>query len=119
MMGFGFLFMLLVIGLLIVGIIALVVWLVNTIKLGNPFSVNQSVGKRGQAKVKGRSALVHLAAPACKLTGHIVRSVGQRWNHNNAQQSRTGIACDCVRFCDGDRALVVYAVWREGVWGET
>ena len=71
MMGFGFLFMLLVIGLPIVGIIALVVWLVNTIKLGNPFSVNQSVGKRGQAEGQG-------AKRACS---HCGTSLQADWTH--------------------------------------
>ena len=50
MMGFGFLFMLFVIGVPLVGIVALVVWLANTNKLGNPFNTNQSVEKRGQAE---------------------------------------------------------------------
>ena len=53
MMGFGFLFMLLVIGVPLVGIVALVVWLVNTNKLGNPFNTNQSVEKRGQSEGQG------------------------------------------------------------------
>lgn len=50
MMGFGFLFMLLVIGISIVGMVALVVCLVNTNKLGNLFSTNQSVEKLEQAE---------------------------------------------------------------------
>ena len=53
MMGFGFLFMLLAIGVPLVGIIALVVWLANTNKLGNPFTTNQPVEKREPAEGQG------------------------------------------------------------------
>jgi flagellar basal body-associated protein FliL len=48
MMGFGFLSMLLVIVLLIVGIVALVVWLVNSNRQGNPFSQNLPSEKQEQ-----------------------------------------------------------------------
>jgi hypothetical protein len=40
MMGFGFLFMLLLVALPIVGIVALLVWLNNANRQGNLFSVN-------------------------------------------------------------------------------
>ena len=49
-MGFGFVFMLLVIGLPLAGIIAMVVWLVNTNKVGNPFSANPPSGKQEQVE---------------------------------------------------------------------
>jgi hypothetical protein len=49
MMGFGFLFMLLLIALPIVGIVALVIWLNNTNLQGNPSSPNPPSEKREQA----------------------------------------------------------------------
>ncbi|MGB3400463.1 MAG: zinc-ribbon domain-containing protein [Candidatus Deferrimicrobiaceae bacterium] len=53
MMGFGFLFMLLVIAVPILGIVALVIWLGNIIRQVNPFNVNPSPENRGQAEGKG------------------------------------------------------------------
>lgn len=53
MMGFGFLSMLLVIVLPIVGIVALVVWLVNSNRQGNLFSQNPPSEKREQAEGQG------------------------------------------------------------------
>jgi len=49
MMGFGFLFMLLLIALPIVGIVALVIRLNNANQQGNPFSSNPPSEKREQA----------------------------------------------------------------------
>ncbi len=49
MMGFGFLFMLLIIAVPIIGVVALVYWLGNANRQpGTPFSVNQSAPKREQ-----------------------------------------------------------------------
>ena len=53
MMGFGFLSMLLVIVLPIVGIVVLVVWLVNSNRQGNLFSQNPPSEKREQAEGQG------------------------------------------------------------------
>ena len=53
MMGFGFLLMLLVVVLPILGVIALVVWLVNTNRFGNPFGENPPSEKRGQVESQG------------------------------------------------------------------
>ena len=71
MMGFGFLFMLLVIGVPLVGIVALVVWLVNTNKLGNPFSTNQSVEKREPAESQGMM----------RTCSHCGTSLQNDWTH--------------------------------------
>jgi hypothetical protein len=49
MMGFGFLSMILVITLPIVGVVALIVWLSNANKQGNLFGLNPLTGKQGQA----------------------------------------------------------------------
>ena len=48
-MGFGFLAMLLVFALPIIGIVALVVWLSNANRQGNSFGVNTPSEKREQA----------------------------------------------------------------------
>jgi hypothetical protein len=53
MMGFGFMAMLLVIVLPIVGIIALVIWLVNANRKGNPFNMNLPSEKQEQAEGQG------------------------------------------------------------------
>ena len=71
MMGFGFLSMLLVIVLPIVGIIVLVVWLVNTNKLGNPFSVNPPSEKREQAEGQGMK----------RTCSHCSASLQTDWTH--------------------------------------
>ena len=71
MMGFGFLFMLLVIGVPLIGIVALVVWLVNTNKLGNLFTTNQSVEKRGQSEGQG---MLHTCS-------HCSISLQNDWTH--------------------------------------
>ncbi len=48
MMGFGFLFMLLLVAIPLVGIVALVVWLITTNRQGNAFGANPSSEKREQ-----------------------------------------------------------------------
>ena len=53
MMGFGFLSMLLVIALPIVGVIALVVWLSNANRQGNLFGMNPPTEKREQPESSG------------------------------------------------------------------
>lgn len=53
MMGFGFLAMLLVFALPIVGIVALVVWLSNANRQGNLFGSNLPAEKREQAPDPG------------------------------------------------------------------
>jgi len=49
MMIFGFLFLLLVVAVLVVGVIAGLVWLNRTNRQANPFSANPSSEKREQA----------------------------------------------------------------------
>ena len=71
MMGFGFVFMLLVIGVPLIGIVALVIWLVNTNKLGNLFTTNQSVEKREPAEGQGEMR-------ACS---HCGTSLQNDWTH--------------------------------------
>lgn len=71
MMGFSFLFMLLVIGVPLVGIVALVVWLANTNKLGNLFNTNQSVEKR--EPVEGQGMI--------RTCSHCDTSLQNNWNH--------------------------------------
>ena len=53
MMGFGFLVMLLVFALPIVGIVALVIWLSNANRQGNLFGLNSPSEKREQATGSG------------------------------------------------------------------
>lgn len=53
MMGFGFISMLLVIALPIVGIVALIVWLSNANRQGNLFGLNSPSEKRDQATDPG------------------------------------------------------------------
>ena len=48
MMIFGFLFLLLVVAVLVVGVIAGLAWLNRTNRQGNPFNVNQVSEKRAQ-----------------------------------------------------------------------
>ena len=58
MMGFGFLSMLFVIALPIVGIIALIVWLNKINQQGNPFSTNPPLRKTGADQRYGNEALL-------------------------------------------------------------
>jgi hypothetical protein len=51
MMGFGFLFMLVLVAFPIVGIVALAIWLYNANRQGTPFGQNQSPEKPGQADI--------------------------------------------------------------------
>lgn len=53
MMGFGFLSMLLVIALPIVGIIALIIWLSNANRQGNLFGLNSPSERREQTPSSG------------------------------------------------------------------
>ena len=48
MMIFGFLFLLLVVAVLVVGVIAGLVWLNRTNRQGKPFNENQDIEKREQ-----------------------------------------------------------------------
>jgi ribosomal protein S27AE len=50
MMGFGFLFMLVLVAFPIVGIVALALWLYNANRRGNPFPVKYPSEKREQAE---------------------------------------------------------------------
>jgi hypothetical protein len=53
MMGFGFLSMLLVIALPIVGIVALIIWLSNANRQGNLFGLNSPSERREQTPSSG------------------------------------------------------------------
>jgi hypothetical protein len=71
MMGFGFLFMLLVIAVPIVGIVALVVWLSNANRQGNPFSQNPPSEKREQAEDPGMK----------RFCSHCGAGLQEDWTH--------------------------------------
>ena len=71
MMGFGFLFMLLVIALPIVGVVALVVWLSNTSRQGNPFGMNLPSEKLEQAESSGTK----------RFCSHCAAGLQEDWIH--------------------------------------
>jgi len=53
MMGFGFLFMLLLVVLPFIGVVALIAWLINVNRRGDLFGLNSSSEKREQATGSG------------------------------------------------------------------
>lgn len=71
MMGFGFLFMLLVIAIPIVGIIALVIWLSSANRQGNLFNVNLPSDKREQAESPGPK----------RFCSHCGAGLQENWSH--------------------------------------
>jgi hypothetical protein len=71
MMGFGFLSMLLVIALPIVGVVALIVWLSNPNKQGNLFGMNLPPEKREQVKEPG----------AERYCSHCGTGLQDNWTH--------------------------------------
>ena len=71
MMGFGFLSMLFVIALPIVGIIALIVWFNKINQQGNPFSTNPPSEKREQIKDMGTK----------RFCSHCGAGLQDTWSH--------------------------------------
>jgi len=71
MMGFGFLAMLLVIVLPIMGIVALVVWLINSNRQGNLFSQNPPPERREQAEDQGTK----------RFCSHCGAGLQEDWTH--------------------------------------